>query len=173
MSNRFFDVGKIVNTHGVKGELKILSVTDFPEERYKKGITLYISHPSIKEHIPVTVETARLQKNTYIVKLKEFNNINEVEKYKGGTLKVPEDDRIELEEDEFYYDEIINCEVWSDQGEKLGIISEILTTGANDVWVVKREKGKDILLPFIEDCILEVDVDERKVTVHLMEGLME
>lgn len=173
MSSRFFDVGKIVNTHGVRGELKILSVTDFPEERYKKGITLYVGHPSIKDPIPVTVESARLQKNTYIVKLKEFNNINEVEKFKGGSLRVPEDERIELEEDEFYYDEIMGCEAWSDQGEKLGIISEILTTGANDVWVVKRDKGKDILLPYIEDCILEVKIDEKKVIVHLMEGLME
>ncbi len=173
MSDRFFEVGKIVNTHGVKGELKILSVTDFPEERYKKGMTLYLGHPSVKESIPVTVEFARLHKNTYIIKLKEFNNINEVEKYKGGSLKVPEDHRFELEEDEFYYDEIMGCEAWSDQGEKLGIIGEILTTGANDVWVVKREKGKDILLPYIEDCILEVHVDEKKVIVHVMEGLME
>lgn len=173
MTKRFYDVGKIVNTHGIKGECKVYSVTDFPEERYQKGSKLFLVHSTLSEPLPVTVESARLQKNTYIVKFKEFSSINEMEKFKDGALKVSEEDRLELEEDEFYYDDIIGCEVWSDDGSKLGTVKEILKTGANDVWVVKREQGKDILLPFIEDCILEVNPEENKVIVHVLEGLME
>lgn len=173
MTKRFYDVGKIANTHGIKGELKVFSVTDFPEERYRKGSRLFLDHSLLEEPLQVTVETVRLQKNTYIVKLKEFNHINEVEKYKGGLLKVSEEDRIELEEDEFYYDDIIGCEVWSDEEGKLGTVTEILQTGANDVWVVQREAGKDLLLPYIDDCILEVNIDEKKVKVHVLEGLIE
>ncbi|MEW9667610.1 ribosome maturation factor RimM [Ammoniphilus sp. 3BR4] len=172
MTARYYDVGKIVNTHGIKGELKIHSVTDFPEERYRKGSKLLLFHGSVGEPLNVTVETARLHKNTYIVKFKEYGNINDVEKYKGGTLKVPEDQRMDLEEDEFYYDDIIGCEVWTDQGNKLGVVKEIITTGANDVWAVETEEGKEVLLPFIEECILEVDIPNQKVTAHIMEGLM-
>ncbi|WP_134700351.1 ribosome maturation factor RimM [Ammoniphilus sp. YIM 78166] len=173
MSNtRYYEVGKVVNTHGIKGELKIHSVTDFPEERYRKGSKLFLFHDNLPQPLTVTVETARLQKNTYIVKFKEYADINQVEKYKGGSLKVPEDERIPLEEDEFYYDDIIGCEVWTDEGELLGSVKEIITTGANDVWVVKMQNGKDVLLPYIEDCILEVDVPNRKITAHVMEGLI-
>jgi 16S rRNA processing protein RimM len=172
MNERLFEVGKIVNTHGVKGELKILSVTDFPEERYRKGNQLLLCHPTLSEPISVTVESARMHKNSYIVKFKQFNNINEVEKYKGGAIKISDDDRGELDEDEFYYDEILGCQVITDEGETLGVIKEILATGANDVWVVRPEKGKDILLPYIDDCILEVNIPERKIKVHVMEGLI-
>lgn len=172
MTARYYDVGKIVNTHGIKGELKIHSVTDFPEERYRKGSKLFLFHDSLPEPLLVTVETARLHKNTYIVKFKEYGNINDVEKYKGGALKVPEDQRIDLEEDEFYYDDIIGCEVWTDEGNKLGVVKEIITTGANDVWTVETEEGKEVLLPFIEECILEVDIPNQKVTAHIMEGLI-
>ncbi|RXT15090.1 ribosome maturation factor RimM [Ammoniphilus sp. CFH 90114] len=172
MSTRYYEVGKIANTHGIKGELKIHSVTDFPEERYKKGSQLLLFHPNLSEPLTVTVEAARLQKNTYIIKLKEYGNINDVEKYKGGSLKVAEDQRLDLEEDEFYYDDIMGCEVWTDEGNQLGLVKEIITTGANDVWVVKTKEGKEVLLPYIEDCILNVDIANKKITAHIMEGLM-
>jgi len=173
MTKQFYDVGKIANTHGIKGELKVFSVTDFPEERYRKGSKLYLVHSTLDEPLAVTIESVRPQKNTYIVKFKEFDNINQVEKYKGGFLKVSAEDRIELEEDEFYYDDIIGCEVWSDEEGKLGIVKEILQTGANDVWVVKRDQGKDLLLPYIDECVLEVNIAEKKVKVHVLEGLIE
>ncbi|RKD24180.1 ribosome maturation factor RimM [Ammoniphilus oxalaticus] len=173
MERQMYDVGKIVNTHGIRGELRIFSVTDFPEERFQKGSELFLAHDSLQEPLPITIQSVRKQKNLYIVKLKEFDNINQVEKYKGGVFRVSEEDRIDLEEGEFYYDDIVGCEAWSDEGVNLGVISDILETGANDVWVVKREGQKDLLLPYIDDCILEVDVAEKRVKVHVMEGLME
>ncbi|WDH95927.1 ribosome maturation factor RimM [Paenibacillus urinalis] len=168
--SQFFNVGKIVNTHGIRGELKVLPLTDFPEERFAKGSKLVIE--TGEGQLPVTVESARLHKNMYVVRLNDFTNINEVEKYKGMMLKVSSEYQTELSEDEFYFHQIVGCEVVTDEGEALGTIKEILTPGANDVWVVKANKGKEILLPYIDDVILHVDVVNQKVTVHLMEGLV-
>ncbi|MCM3130351.1 MULTISPECIES: ribosome maturation factor RimM [unclassified Paenibacillus] len=168
--SQFFNVGKIVNTHGIHGELKVLPLTDFPEERFAKGSKLVID--TGEGHLPVTVESARLHKNMYVVRLNDFTNINEVEKYKGTMLKVSSEYQSELSEDEFYFHQIVGCEVVTDEGETLGTIKEILTPGANDVWVVKANNGKEILLPYIDEVILHVDVVNQKVTVHLMEGLV-
>lgn len=168
--SQFFNVGKIVNTHGIRGELKVLPLTDFPEERFAKGSKLVIE--TGEGQLPVTVESARLHKNMYVVRLNDFTNINEVEKYKGTMLKVSSEYQTELSEDEFYFHQIVGCEVVTDEGEALGTIKEILTPGANDVWVVKANNGKEILLPYIDDVILHVDVVNQKVTVHLMEGLV-
>ncbi|WP_028592366.1 ribosome maturation factor RimM [Paenibacillus massiliensis] len=168
---QLLNVGKIVNTHGIRGELKILSSTDFPEDRFAKGSELLI----VSEQgapIPVTVETSRFQKNMVIVKFKEFGNINDVEKYKGSMLKITADRQGELGQDEFYFHQIVGCEVFTEEGELLGTIKEILTPGANDVWVVKQKNGKDLLLPYIEEVVLQVDVSEKRVTVRLMEGLL-
>ncbi|MEK3786484.1 ribosome maturation factor RimM [Paenibacillus sp. FSL K6-1230] len=168
---QLLNVGKIVNTHGIRGELKILSSTDFPEDRFAKGSELLI----VSEQgapIPVTVETSRFQKNMVIVKFKEYGNINDVEKYKGSMLKITADRQGELGQDEFYFHQIVGCEVFTEEGELLGTIKEILTPGANDVWVVKQKNGKDLLLPYIEEVVLQVDVSEKRVTVRLMEGLL-
>lgn len=168
---QLLNVGKIVNTHGIRGELKILSSTDFPEDRFAKGSELLI----VSEQgapIPVTVETSRFQKNMVIVKFKEYGNINDVEKYKGSMLKITADRQGELGQDEFYFHQIVGCEVFTEEGELLGIIKEILTPGANDVWVVKQKSGKDLLLPYIQEVVLQVDVSEKRVTVRLMEGLL-
>lgn len=168
---QLLNVGKIVNTHGIRGELKILSSTDFPEDRFAKGSELLI----VSEQgapIPVTVETSRFQKNMVIVKFKEYGNINDVEKYKGSMLKITADRQGELGEDEFYFHQIVGCEVFTEEGELLGTIKEILTPGANDVWVVKQKNGKDLLLPYIQNVVLQVNVSEKRVTVRLMEGLL-
>ncbi|MMZ62814.1 Ribosome maturation factor RimM [compost metagenome] len=107
-----------------------------------------------------------------IVKFKEYGNINDVEKYKGSMLKITADRQGELGQDEFYFHQIVGCEVFTEEGELLGTIKEILTPGANDVWVVKQKNGKDLLLPYIEEVVLQVDVSEKRVTVRLMEGLL-
>ncbi|WP_339321348.1 ribosome maturation factor RimM [Paenibacillus sp. FSL W8-0194] len=172
MPQTMLNVGKIVNTHGIKGEIKVLSHTDFPEVRFAKGSELLIVPPDGKAPLPVTVESSRFHKNMYIVKLEEYDNINDVEKFKGSMLKVNGEDLVELPEDEFYFHEIIGCHVMTDEGQELGVITEILTPGANDVWVVKPKEGKSILIPYIDDVVLDVNVKDRKVVVHLMEGLL-
>ncbi|CAM4249949.1 ribosome maturation factor RimM [Paenibacillus tarimensis] len=171
MANKWFTVGKLVNTHGIKGEVKIYPSTDFPDVRFAPGSQLSL-HDASGTIVPVEVEAAREHKGMFIVRLKGFDNINEVEKYKGWTVKVSDNELVDLEEGEYYYYEIVGCRVVTDEGEELGTISEILSPGANDVWVVERPKDKPVLLPVIDDVIRSVDVKEKLVTVHLMEGLI-
>ncbi|MBQ4163903.1 MAG: ribosome maturation factor RimM [Turicibacter sp.] len=166
----FLQVGKIVNTHALQGEVKVVSNSDFKEDRFKKGSTLVIDFNG--ERVEVVVATHRVHKGADLLKFKHLNSINDVEKYKGCALLVSTDDLEELEENEFYYFEIIGCEVVTTDGEKIGEISEILETGANDVWVVKRQGQKDALIPYIEDVVKDVDIDAKTVTIQVLEGLL-
>jgi len=166
----FLQVGKIVNTHALQGEVKVVSNSDFKEDRFKKGSTLVIDFNG--EHVEVVVATHRVHKGADLLKFKHLNSINDVEKYKGCALLVSTDELEELEENEFYYFEIIGCEVVTTDGEKIGEISEILETGANDVWVVKRQGQKDALIPYIEDVVKDVDIDAKTVTIQVLEGLL-
>ncbi|MCJ8010573.1 ribosome maturation factor RimM [Paenibacillus sp. KQZ6P-2] len=172
MPQQLMNVGKIVNTHGLKGEIKVLPHTDFPEIRFAKGSELLIVPEDGKAPLPITVQSSRFHKNMYIVKLEGYDNINDVEKFKGSMLKVTQEDLVELPEDEFYFHQIVGCHVVTDEGQDLGVITEILTPGANDVWVVKSPAGKSILIPYIDDIVLDVNVTDKKVLVHLMEGLL-
>lgn len=173
MDGKLYNVGKIVNTHGIRGELKILSQTDFPELRFENGSELVIVEPTGSQSVQVQVETAREHKGMYIVRFKGWNDINQVEKYKGWLLKVEESNLAELDEEEYYYHEIVGCMVVTNEGEELGVVGEILTPGANHVWVVNRPKGKPILLPVIDPVVKEVDVTNKRITVELLEGLVD
>ena len=166
----YFNVGKIVNIQGLQGELRVLSVTDFSEERFKKGSKLSIFDDKNQFVVEVEIASHRKQKNFDIVKFKGLYHINDVEKYKGCSLKVAEEDLADLEEDEFYYHEIIGLDVY--EGDQLiGQIKEILQPGANDVWVVARKGKRDLLLPYIPPVILKVDIPNGRVEVDIMEGL--
>ncbi|OMF37397.1 ribosome maturation factor RimM [Paenibacillus sp. FSL H8-0548] len=174
MNDKWFTVGKVVNTHGIRGELKILSQTDFGEDRFAVGSKLLMLNEESGASLEVKIVSSRANKSIYILKLEGFTNINEVEQYKGWVLKVSADKLLELDEGEYYYHEIIGCRVVTEEGEELGVISEILSPGANDVWVVDRPKGsgKQLLLPVIDEVVRTVNTKEKLVTVHLMEGLI-
>ncbi|MGG2095865.1 ribosome maturation factor RimM [Bacillus sp. S13(2024)] len=169
---KWFNVGKIVNTQGVKGEVRVISRTDFPEERYKVGNILYIWQEKVAEPLAVKVTSHRQHKSFDLLKFEGYNNINEVEQLKGSLLKVPEEQLGELPEGEYYYHEIIGCTVVTEDGETIGTIKEILSPGANDVWVIKQPKGQDVLIPYIEEVVLQVNIDEKLVTIQVMEGLL-
>ncbi|KXZ14927.1 ribosome maturation factor RimM [Bacillus nakamurai] len=173
MTNRWFNVGKIVNTHGIKGEVRVISKTDFAEERYKPGNTLYLFMEGVAEPVKVTVNTHRLHKQFHLLQFKERPSLNEVENLKNAIIKVPEEDLGELEEDEFYFHEIIGCEVVSEDGELIGTVREILTPGANDVWVVARKGKKDALIPYIASVVKDININEKKIKIHVMEGLID
>ena len=144
-------------------------MTDFPELRYKKGKQLYIV--TKEKNIAVTIKSAKVQKNMYMIVFNGLEDINLVEKYKGFDLVVSEDEQQGLEKDEYYYREIIGLTVETIEGETLGTIKEIMSPGANDVWVVNRKGQDDLLLPVIDDVIKKVDLENQKVTIELMEGL--
>ncbi len=174
---RWLNVGKIVNTHGLKGEVRVMSVTDFPELRYKPGNQLtYFSNDGTKQ-FPVTVRTHRTHKQFDLISFEEFDSIDEVEKLKGGYLKISEDQltrQEELDEHEYYYHEIIGCKVYSEEGKLLGTVTEILSPGANDVWVVQHENNKNpYYIPYIEPVVKKIDIINKEITIHVMEGLIE
>jgi 16S rRNA processing protein RimM len=170
---KWFNVGKIVNTHGIRGEVRVISKTDFHEERYKVGNTLYLFKEGVKQPIELKIETHRKHKNFDLLTFENYYNVNLAETLRDGILKVPESQLGELEENEFYFHEIIGCTVFTDSGEEVGKISEVLTPGANDVWVIKGKRGKDILIPYIEQIVKEIDLTEKKVIITPMEGLLD
>jgi len=169
---KWFNVGKIVNTQGLKGEVRVVSKTDFPEKRYKVGNVLYLFMPDSKSPIELTVKSHRSHKNFELLTFEGFNNINEVEKFRDGILKVPESQLGTLKKDEFYYHEIIGCLVATTTGVEIGKVTEILSPGANDVWVIKGKDGKEILIPYIDDVVKKVDVKEQVILIEPMEGLL-
>ena len=166
----YFNVGKIVNTQGLQGEMRVLSVTDFAEERFKKGHILALFDKKDQFVMDVEIASHRKVKNFDIIKFKGMYHINDIEKYRDFSLKVAEEDLTDLEDGEFYYHEIIGLEVYENDL-LLGTIKEILQPGANDVWVVKRKGKRDLLLPYIPPVVLGIDIEQGRVDVEIPEGL--
>lgn len=166
----YFNVGKIVNTQGLQGEMRVLSVTDFAEERFKKGNILALFDKKDQFVMDVEIASHRKVKNFDIIKFKGMYHINDIEKFRDFTLKVREEDLTDLEDGEFYYHEIIGLEVYENDV-LLGTIKEILQPGANDVWVVKRKGKRDLLLPYIPPVVLGIDIEKGRVDVEIPEGL--
>ena len=166
----YYNVGKIVNTQGLQGEVRILPVTDFAEERFKKGVSLALFDNKNQFVRELTVKSARPYKTLYIAKFAGLDSINDVEIYKNFTLKIAEENLSALTEGEFYYHEIIGIDVYEND-EKIGSVSEILQPGANDVWVVARPDKKDLLLPYIPNVVLSVDVAGQRINVEIPDGL--
>lgn len=174
MASQYLKIGKIVNTFGIRGELKVFIYTDFPEERFKSGNKLYIGQEANPTQVEVTVKSAKPYKNLYLLKLENLDNINDVEKYKNNYLWVSKDVQGKLAEGEYYYHEIIGCKVITTDGKELGEIYDILDAPANDVWIVRAyENRQDILIPYIESVVKNVNVIEKKITIKLLEGLLD
>lgn len=168
----YLNVGKIVNTHGIKGEVRVISQTDFAEERYQKGAQLILFREH-KEPLELTVAGHRKHKNFDLLTFEGYPNINDVEAFRDGVLKVSKDNLGTLEENEFYYHEIIGLEVVEADGKVIGKVKEILSPGANDVWVIQRLGQKDALIPYIESVVKEINVEAGRVTVEIPEGLLD
>ena len=166
----YFNVGKIVNTQGLQGEMRVLSVTDFAEERFKKGNALALFDKKDQFVMDVEIASHRKVKNFDIIKFKGMYHINDIEKFRDFNLKVREEDLTDLEDGEFYYHEIIGLEVYENDV-LLGTIKEILQPGANDVWVVKRKGKRDLLLPYIPPVVMGIDIEQGRVDVEIPEGL--
>ncbi|KMK77187.1 ribosome maturation factor RimM [Alkalihalobacillus pseudalcaliphilus] len=172
--SEWFKVGKIVNTHGVKGEVRVIASTDFTEDRFASGQELMVIDKETKSEVKVKVTGHRKHKNFDLLTFDGYTNINHVERFKGEFLYVHEAFLDELDKYEYYYHEIIGCLVKTEEGQELGKVREILETGANDVWIVQRiGQGKDILIPYIEQVVKQVDVEAKVITIHAMEGLID
>lgn len=165
-----YKVGKIVNTHGIRGEVRVVPTTDFPMERFQKNNKLIIvAKPS---NIEVQIATVREHKQFILVSFVNMQNINDVEQFKGCELMVADDLQQELPNDEFYYHDIIGLQIVDNETQEIiGKVSEILPMPANDVWVIKAKGHDDILLPFIEDVVVEVDLEQGIAKVNLLEEI--
>jgi 16S rRNA processing protein RimM len=169
---KYFNVGKIVNTHGINGEVRVISRTDFADERYTPGRKIYLFMAGSSDPVELVITTHRMHKLFHLLTFEGYENVNDVEKMKGSILKIHESQQTELEEDEYYFHEIIGCIIFTTKGEEIGEIKEILTPGANDVWVVEGRTGKDILIPYIEQVVKKVDVKEKIILIEPMDGLL-
>ena len=163
-------VGVITSPHGIKGEVKVFPTTD-DAKRFKELKKVILD--TGKEYIPMEIEHVKFFKNMVILKFKGYDNINEIEKYKSRDLLITRDQAVDLEPDEYFITDLIGLAVVSDQGVELGTLKDVLETGANDVYVVAMKDGKELMLPAIGDCILNVDLEQRRMEVHVLEGLMD
>lgn len=168
MDNSLLEIGKIVNTHGLRGEVKVVPWMDYPED-FEELESIFIK--TRKEMKPVEIENVRYQKNNLIVKFKGFDDINEIEQYKNCILYADREELGELPEGVHYIVDLIGLDVVNEVGEKLGVLADVFSTGANDVYDVKRVGKKNLLLPVIDEVVKEIDVEGGKITVHVLEGL--
>jgi len=167
----YLNVGKIVNTHGIRGEVRVISQTDFPEQRYRKGKQLTLFREN-QPALDLTVSSHRKHKNFDLLTFEGYPNINDVEPFRNGILKVSKEDLAQLEENEFYYHDIIGLTVLEND-QVIGKVKEILSPGANDVWVIQRKGKKDALIPYIESVVKAIDLASGEVQVEIPEGLLD
>lgn len=170
MIQEYLEVGKIVNTHGIKGEIKVIPLTDDPQ-RFKKLKKVFIDKAGSIEK--VSIEDVKFQKNTVILKLKGIDDLTTAETLKDLYLKVDRQDAIKLPKDSFFVCDLIGCEVFDEKGKSLGILKDILKTGSNDVYSVGRENEKEILIPALKSVVKEIIIEDKKIIVSLPKGLID
>ncbi|CDA29027.1 MULTISPECIES: ribosome maturation factor RimM [Eubacterium] len=167
---KYFRVGVIANTHGIRGEVKVYPTTD-DINRFKKLKKCILD--TGKEYIDLNVESVKFFKNMVILKFKEYNNINDIECYKGKDILVSRDNAVKLEKGEYYIADILGAKVILEDGSEFGVLEDVMQTGANDVYVVKTLDNKEVLLPKIDECVKKLDIENKIVTVHIMKGLLD
>lgn len=169
MKQKTLQVGQIVNTHGLRGDVKVVAWTDTPDV-FEKFETVYTDIKGEKKIL--CIGAIKYQKNNLIVKFEGVNHIDEAERLKNCILYVSREQLGEPEEG-YYICDLLGCRVETDTGDILGVVADVFATGSNDVYVVRPKEGKDILLPVIDDVVLSVDIDSEKIVVHLLEGLVD
>nr|WP_297764129.1 ribosome maturation factor RimM [uncultured Butyrivibrio sp.] len=170
MTDRF-QVGVIASTHGLQGEVNVFPTTEDPN-RFKKlkKVTL---HTQRGEEIELDVQSARFFKKFVIVKFKQYNNINDVEKFRGCELTIDRKDAIKLEPGEYYCADLMGLSIVDEEDKLLGTVTDIIQTGANDVYEMTKENSEDkIYIPAIKDCVKNIDLKNKKITIHVIEGLL-
>ena len=166
---QFLQVGVIASTHGLRGEVKVFPTTN-DAHRFKDLKKVILDTGT--EQLPLEIQGVKFFKQFVIVKFKGIDNINEIEKYKGKSLLVTREDAVPLAEDEYFIADLIGLKVETDDGMN-GVLKDVIETGANEVYVVDfEEHDKEVLIPAIKQCILDVNMDARIMKVHLLEGLL-
>ena len=162
----YFEIGHISNTHGLKGEMKVRPFTE-DKKRYEELKKILINIKD--EYKEYEIESVRYQKDVVLLKLKGVESIEEAERLKGRYIKIPRELAKETDEDEFFIADLIGCEVYQD--ELLGVVDDVFTAGASDVYVIKRKGKKDLLLPALKSIIKNVNVENKRIDVEIPRGL--
>lgn len=163
-------VGVITQTHGIRGEVKVFPTTDDPM-RFKKLKACVIQLK--RETVQLEVQSVKFFKQYVILKFKGYDNINDIEQFVKKDLMVTRDNAVKCEPGEYFICDLIGLKVVTDDGKELGTLTEVLETGANNVYEVTTTDGKQVLIPVIDECILAHDMEAKTVTVHLLDGLLE
>lgn len=165
-----FQVGVITTTHGVRGEVKVFPTTD-DSRRFRKLKEVILD--TGREEKVLEVEGVKFFKNLVILKFRDYDNINDIEKYKGCSLYVTRANAVRLRKDEYFVADLIGMDVFLEDGQAFGTLKDVMETGANDVYVIETLEGKEVLVPAIKDCIRSVDPKEGRMEIHLLPGLLD
>jgi len=166
---KLLQVGVITSTHGIRGEVKVFPTTDDPK-RFKKLKQVILD--TGKEKRDLEVESVKFFKQFVILKFKGIDNINEVERYKRCPLLVTRDHAVPLQEDEYFIADMIGMQVVTEDGALFGTLKDVIETGANDVYIIESSEHGEVLVPAIKECILDINIEEQKMQIHLMDGLV-
>ena len=162
-------VGVISSTHGVRGEVKVFPTTD-DVTRFRQLKKVYLD--TGREMLPLEIQNVKFFKQFAILKFKGIDNINDIEKYRGKSLMIDREDAVDLDEDEYFIADMMAMKVCTEDGSEFGTLKDVMETGANDVYIIDSLEHGEVLIPAIRECILDVDMDEERMTIHLMEGLV-
>ena len=164
----YFEIGQIVNHFGIKGIVKVVPYTD-DITRYDNLKTVYVTIKQNKKQY--IIEEVKYHKNMVLIKFKGIDKVEDAESLRNGILEVERKDAAKLEKDSYYIADLIGMQVYTDDGKTLGVLDDIYNTGSNDIYVIKTEEYKQILLPAIKDVIKEISLEENKIIVHMISGL--
>lgn len=166
----YVEIGKIINTHGVRGHVKVMPFTDYPERfRKMKSVFLQKRNGAITEY---GIEEVKYVKSTVLIKLQGVNDMDAAQLLKDSILVVERKNAVKLPKDTYYIFDLIDCKVY-EQDEYLGVVTDVLETGSNDVYVVKDENEKELLIPALGWVVLSVDIENKKIQVQLPKGLRD
>lgn len=165
----FFQVGIITSPHGVHGEVKVYPTTD-DVRRFRRLKEIILD--TGKERLNLEIEGVKFVKQFAVLKFKGYDNMNDVEKFRQKSLYVARENAVRLKRDEYYIADLMGLKVLDEEGQEIGVLREVIETGANDVYAIDLKDGRELLLPAIKQCVLMVDVEEGFIKIHILEGLL-
>ena len=165
-----FQVGVITSTHGVRGEVKVFPTTD-DASRFKKLKQVILD--TGKEDLELEITSVKFFKNMVILKFKGIDDMDTANKYRQKSLYVTRENAVKLAKNEYFIADLIGLAIYDEDSQQIGTLTDVLQTGANDVYIIEMTDGRELLLPAIKECVLSVDMEERKMVVHILDGLLD
>jgi len=162
-------VGIITSPHGVRGEVKVYPTTD-DVRRFKRLKEIILD--TGKERLNLEIESVKFVKQFAVLKFKGYDNINDVEKFRQKSLLVARENAVRLKRDEYFIADLMGLKVLDEEEQEIGVLRQVIETGANDVYAIDMKDGRELLLPAIKQCVLEVDVEAGFIKIHILEGLL-